>query len=328
MAMAVITEAPEGLFCTAGGFHIDPGAPVARAIVTHAHADHAAMGCGEYVCTAETARLLRHRLGDVTTRVLRGQERIGDVSVSLHPAGHVLGSAQVRVEHGGEVWVVSGDYKRAADPTCAPFEPLRCDVFVTEATFALPIFRWDPPAQVIEAIYDWWQVNRARNKASVLHCYALGKAQRILAGLRAHTRERVFVHGAVAAMCALYDGVALLPIESVVEAKEKRSYQGELVLAPVSAQNTPWLKRFGRYENGFASGWMRVRGERRRRNLDRGFVLSDHADWPALLATIAETGAKRVLVTHGYQDELARYLNERGVSAGILHTAFGGEGDA
>jgi putative mRNA 3-end processing factor len=228
------------------------------------------------------------------------------------------------------VWVVSGDYKRASDPTCAPFEPVRADVFVTEATFALPIYRWPEPAAVAAEVLAWWERNRQVGVASLLFCYAMGKAQRLLAELARVTDRTVLVHGAVAEMTELYrrQGVPLLATARVAEMPPRRSYAGELILAPLSAGGTPWVRRFGDRQTALASGWMRVRGTRRRKGYDRGFVLSDHADWPALLRTIEESGAERVLATHGYSEELARYLRERGRDAGALATHFEGEADA
>ena len=280
-----------GLFCSRGGFYIDPWQPVEHAVVTHAHADHARPGSAHYVAVAEAAPVLQHRLGVMPETLRYGEKRtVGDVQISLHPSGHLLGAAQVRVEANGEVWVVSGDYKRAPDPTCAPYEVVRCNTFITEATFALPIYQWPAPAAVARDIFGWWEMNRAAGRASVLFCYALGKAQRILAELTALTDRAVYVHGAIDVVCELYRaaGVKMLPTTKVIETEKGRTFGGELVLAPVAAQNTKWLRRIGEYESAFASGWMQVRGERRRRRaLDRGFVLSDHADWPALLATIA-----------------------------------------
>jgi len=257
------------------------------------------------------------------------RRRLGDAIVSFHPAGHVLGSAQIRIEAAGQVWVVSGDYKRAPDPTCASFEPVRADVLVTEATFALPIYRWPEANAVVAEVMAWWERNREAGVASLLFCYAMGKAQRLLAELGRLTDRPVLVHGAVAEMSELYrrQGVSLLATTRVAEMPARRSYAGELVLAPLSAGGTPWVRRFGERETALASGWMRVRGTRRRKGYDRGFVLSDHADWPALLRTIDESGAGRVLATHGYSEELARYLRESGRDAGAIATHFEGEAD-
>ena len=314
----MIVESAQGLFCPAGAFHLDPIGPVERAVVTHAHGDHARAGSAAYLCTPQTALLIRRRVGNdalVETLEYGERRRIGDVTVSLHPAGHMLGSAQVRIEGADGVWVLSGDYKREPDPTCASFEPLRCDVFVTEATYALPLFRWDEPSSVAQQILAWWQGNE--RKASVLFCYALGKAQRILAELARLTDKPALAHGAVLAFAAAYAGVKLLPLTHV---EDQAAFAGELIVAPITARGTPWMKRFRAFESAFASGLMRIRGTRRRRGFDRGFVLSDHADWPGVLRTIRETGASRVLVTHGHREALARWLGESGVQAGVIGT--------
>ncbi|HKV08365.1 MAG TPA: ligase-associated DNA damage response exonuclease [Thermoanaerobaculia bacterium] len=319
-----------GLFCEAGGFHIDPWRPVERAVISHAHGDHARWGSQAYLGAAAAEPVLRRRLGKeaVIESVPFGERvRLGEVTVSFHPAGHILGSAQIRVEKGGEVWVFSGDYKRQPDPTCEDFEPVPCHTFITEATFALPIYRWDDTSEVAREIHAWWEENREAGRASVLFCYALGKAQRLLAELGRFTDRPVFVHGAVEPLNACYRsaGVEMLPTRPVSETARGQSFAGELVLAPPSAGGSTWMRRFGPASTAFASGWMRVRGTRRRRGFDRGFVLSDHADWPDLLRTIEETGAERVLTTHGYAEPLARYLRERGRMAGTLATPFAGE---
>jgi putative mRNA 3-end processing factor len=317
------------LYCEAGGFHIDPWLPVDRAIITHAHGDHARPGSRAYLCAEQCAPLLRRRLPDaiVEHQPWGRQTTIGDVIVSFHPAGHILGSAQVRLEHRGAVWVVSGDYKRAPDPTCAAFEVVPCHTFVTEATFALPVYTWDPAATVIAEIADWWAANRADGRASVLFCYVLGKAQRLLAELRGIAPEPIRLHGAMAALTDVYraHGIALAPAERIREDERGRALAGALVLAPLSARGTPWMRRLPHPSSAFASGLMRVRGVRRQRSFDRGFVLSDHADWGALLDTIDATGASRVLVTHGWSDAFARFLSERGLETGTLRTAFEGE---
>jgi len=326
----VIVETSAGLYCETGGFHIDPWLPVDRALITHAHGDHAHAGSRAYLCAAAGETVLRRRLpGALIETVRYGQRlRIGDVDVSFHPAGHVLGSAQIRMSSRGEVWVASGDYKRAPDPTCAPFEPVRCDTFITEATFALPIYSWNSPSAVIDEILAWWQRNRLDERPSVLFCYVLGKAQRILAELRARADGPIHLHGAMWAMTEAYReaGLALAAADRVVEEMRGKALARSLVLAPLSARGTRWMKRLPGASDAFASGLMRVRGVRRQRAFDRGFVLSDHADWPALLSTIAETGASRVLVTHGWSDALARYLAEtRGLETGTLRTAYEGE---
>jgi putative mRNA 3-end processing factor len=332
--VGLLSETPAGLWCDAGGFYIDPWQPVERALITHAHGDHARPGCGAYLCAAPSAALLRRRFGSeaVIEAAPYGERRtMGSVRVSFHPAGHVLGSAQIRIEAADRTWVVSGDYKRDADPTCAAFEPLRCDTFITESTFGLPIYRWDSPQTVMNDIHEWWAQNAADARTSVLFCYTIGKAQRILSELARVTDRRVFVHGMMLGMIDAYRdaGVTMLPVESVVDApprsRGRGGFAGELVLAPLSARGTPWMRRFGELSDAFASGLMRVRGVRRQRAFDRGFVLSDHADWPALLATIEDTGASRVLATHGHAEAFARFLRERGLESGSIRTAWEGE---
>jgi putative mRNA 3-end processing factor len=332
----LLTETASGLWCEAGGFHIDPWEPVAHAVITHAHGDHARPGSAAYLCAAPCGPLLRRRFGnDAPVQTLPYGESLtlGRVRLSFHPAGHVLGSAQIRIESAKGVWVVAGDYKRAPDPTCDPFEPVRCDTFITESTFGLPIYRWDPTAAVIDDIAAWWNGNRDADRTSVLFCYTIGKAQRLLAELLRITDRPAYVHGMMLGMIEAYreSGVAMLPVAPVIETASKgsrsarRSFAGELVLAPLSARGTPWMRRLGTVSDAFASGLMRVRGVRRQRGFDRGFVLSDHADWPALLQTVADSGAARVLATHGHADPLARYLSTRGLDSGIIRTAWEGE---
>ena len=320
---------PRGLYCAAGDFYVDPWRPVERAVITHAHADHARPGHAHYLAADPARHVLRTRLGAqaaLETLPYGAVRDIGGVRVSLHPAGHVLGSAQVRVEHRGEVWVVSGDYKLDPDPTCAPFEPVRCDTFVTESTFGLPVYRWEAPDAIFAGVNAWWRANAAAGQASVLFGYAFGKAQRILAGVDASIGP-IFVHGAVDVLDLAYreSGVALPGTHRVSDVEKKFDYAGALVVAPPSAQSTPWLKRFGDYSDAFASGWMAIRGARRQRNVDRGFVLSDHADWPSLLRAIEASAAPRVLVTHGQVAVLVRALCERGLDAAALEAGGGGE---
>jgi putative mRNA 3-end processing factor len=237
----------------------------------------------------------------------------------------VLGSAQVRLEYGGEVWVASGDYKTEADGTCAPFEPVRCHTFITESTFGLPIYRWQPQAQVFAEINQWWQANAAADMASVLFCYSFGKAQRILHGIDASLGP-ILVHGAVEPLNQVYrqSGVHLPPTIYAGDVQKNDPMMREaLVIAPPSAGGSTWMRRFGEYSDGFASGWMRLRGTRRRRGVDRGFVLSDHADWPGLLWAIEQTGAERVMVTHGSVAVLVRHLCEQGLDAQSFTTEYG-----
>jgi putative mRNA 3-end processing factor len=328
MSDDLVIQRPQGLYCPAGDFFIDPWRPVGRAVITHAHADHARGGHAHYLAAAAGEHVLRARLGDIALQTAAWGERvaINGVTVSLHPAGHVLGSAQVRLEHAGRVWVVSGDYKLGADATCAPFEPVRCDVFITESTFGLPVYRWAPQAAVLAQIDAWWAANAAVGRASVLFCYAFGKAQRILAGVDASIGP-IVVHGAVEPLNAAYraSGVRLPDTLRVSEVTDKALFKRALVLAPPSAAGSPWMKRFGDYSDAFASGWMQLRGARRRRALDRGFVLSDHADWPGLQQAIAATGASRVIVTHGQVPVMVRWLREQGLQAEAFKTEFGAD---
>jgi putative mRNA 3-end processing factor len=305
---------PEGLYCPAAGAWIDPVRPVPRALLTHAHADHARAGSGAYWAIGSSEGILRRRLGAGIQLhpVAYGQEwRLGDARISFHSAGHVLGSAQIRLEAGGESWLVSGDYKRQADPSCEPFEPVRADGLITEATFGLPIYRWRTGREVVAELLEWWK--EAPDRPSVLFCYAFGKAQRVLAELRQlGVEDEVLLHGAVHALIEPYRraGVELSPTRPLAELERSTSLAGRLVLAPPAAAAGSWMKRLSGSQTGFASGWMAVRGVRRRRGSGRGFVLSDHADWEGLLRTVRESGARKVLVTHGQGEVLARYLRE------------------
>ena len=335
----LIVQRPEGLYCPPGDFYIDPWRPVARAVITHAHADHARPGHAHYLAAAPAEAVLRWRLGEITLQTLAYGEAVDHfgVRVSLHPAGHVLGSAQVRIEHRGQVWVASGDYLVAgaqddpgeANPTCAPFEPLRCDCFITESTFGLPIYRWAPQRAIFADINQWWSANAAAGRASLLLGYSFGKAQRILAGVDASIGT-IVVHGAVEPLNRAYRaaGVALPATQRITELGDKASLRRALVIAPPSAQNSPWTRRLGDYSDAFASGWMQLRGARRRRSVDRGFVLSDHADWPGLQRAIRLTGAPRVIVTHGYEGVMVRWLAEQGLQASAFSTEFGDEQEA
>jgi len=328
VAEDLIVHRPEGLYCPPGDFYVDPWRPVARAVVTHAHSDHARFGHGHYLATQQSEGVLRARLGDIQLQTLAyGQPLMHHgVTVSLHPAGHVLGSAQVRIEHCGQVWVASGDYKLAPDPTCAAFEPVKCDVFITESTFGLPIYRWRPEAEIFADINAWWARNVDHGLASVLACYSFGKAQRILAGVDPSIGP-IIVHGAVEPLNQAYRraGVELPATRMVADVKDRADLKRALVICPPSATASPWMRRFAGAQTAFASGWMQLRGARRRGGYDRGFVLSDHADWPGLLGAIAATGARRVIVTHGSVPVMVRYLNEQGWQAEAFATEYGGD---
>jgi putative mRNA 3-end processing factor len=329
--MPLLSLTDRGLYCEPGDFYVDPWEPVDRAVVTHAHGDHASWGSRAYLTSEPGLGVLRARLepGARIRGIPYGTPiNLNGVTISLHPAGHILGSSQVRIVHRGEVWVVSGDYKTDPDPTCAPFEPVRCHTFVTESTFGLPIYRWAPQSEVFEEINQWWQANAAVGKTSLLFGYTLGKAQRLIAGLNPSIGP-ILTHGAVERMTRAYrdSGVSLPATTHAGSAVPRPEGGGAVVIAPPHASGSPWLRRFVPYSTGFASGWMLVRGARRRRSLDRGFALSDHVDWPSLLSAIEATGAGEVWVTHGFTGPVVRWLTERGVKAQSVQTRFEGERD-
>ena len=310
----------KGLYCPIGDFYIDPYHGVDTAVITHAHADHARSGSKNYITNTSGVPIIGKRLGS-KIKVLGleyGESKvINNVKVSLHPAGHILGSSQVRLEFKNEVLVVTGDYKRASDPTCKDFETLQCDTLVTESTFAHPIYNWPNFDIVIKDIYDWWHHNRKRKITSILFAYSLGKTQRILAGLSKLTNELVLLHGASTELTQIYReaGVEMVPIAPVSQSIIAGEYERGLVIAPPSAFRSRWLKKFKEFRTGFCSGWMLVRGNRRRNGYDRGFVISDHADWNGLIKTIKESNAKTILVTHGRSDVLIRYLKDNAIKA-------------
>lgn len=324
----VLAFTDRGIHCPAGDFFVDPWRPVDRALVTHGHADHARPGMGRYLSTEAAAPVIRHRLGDIRLETIRYGEprRIGDATVSFHPAGHVPGSAQIRIEVAGEVWVVSGDYKVVDDGLSEPFAPVRCHAFVTECTFGLPVFRWTPPDELRARINGWWAANAAEGRVSLLGAYALGKAQRLLHGLDPAIGP-ILTHGAVENTNEVLraQGIALPDTIRVTPGTRAKDHPGALVLATPSALGSTWARRFPGASTAFASGWMALRGVRRRRAADRGFVVSDHADWEGLNAAIAATGAERVFVTHGYTSVFRRWLEERGLDARIVETEYEGE---
>ncbi|RVV99594.1 ligase-associated DNA damage response exonuclease [Mesobaculum littorinae] len=328
MADPLLSFTDRGIYCAAGDFYIDPWRPVDRALITHGHADHARPGHRRYLATEAAAPVIRHRLGEIDIDTIPyGEVRdVGGVRVSFHPAGHVPGSAQIRVEKAGEVWVVSGDYKTEPDGLCEPFEPVRCHAFISECTFGLPVFQWRPQVEIAAQIDDWWRANRAAGRISLLGAYSLGKAQRVLATLDPEAGP-ILTHGAVENVNEVLraQGYPLPPTIRVTPDTKGRDHPGALVVAPPSALGSTWMRRFGTVSTAFASGWMQMRGVRRRRAADRGFVMSDHADWDGLNAAIADTGAERIFVTHGYTAIFRRWLAEQGYDAGIVETAWEGE---
>lgn len=326
--MALIEFTDKGLFCRQGDFYIDPWRPVDRAVITHAHSDHARPGSKYYLCHHFTKPILQLRLGDNDYHCADWNETIflNGVKVSLHPAGHIIGSAQIRVEYNGEVWVVSGDYKIEDDGLSGVFEPVRCHTFISESTFGLPIYHWKPQQEIFENVTKWINKNRENAQTSVLIAYSLGKAQRLLEGIKETTQD-IFVHGAIWNIheVLLNAGWKLPKVQRLTPDTPKESYKGSVVIAPPGAEGSPWMKRFSPYSVGVCSGWMQVRGNARRRNVDAGFALSDHADWKGLLQAVKATGAEKVFVTHGFQAAFSRYLQENGIEAGEVKTEYGGE---
>lgn len=317
----------KGIYCAPGDFYIDPWAPVKRAVITHAHSDHARWGSQYYLAHRLSEPILKLRLGpDIKLQTLEYNSPIdmNGVKVSLHPAGHIIGSAQIRVEYNGEVWVASGDYKVEDDGISTAFEPVKCHVFITESTFGLPVYRWKTQDTIFENLNNWWQKNRTDGKQSIAFGYSLGKAQRILQ-YADKTIGPIYAHTAVYnTQKVLVDfGIDIYPVKLWTPAVSKTETAGALIVAPPMAFNTPWLKRFNPISTGYFSGWMQVRGAQRRRNIDTGFALSDHADWPGLLTAIKATEAQKVYVTHGYQAIFARYLNEIGIEAHEVVTQYG-----
>lgn len=322
---------PKGIYCSKGRFYIDPWYPVDKAIISHAHSDHAYWGHRHYLTQKDGLPILQHRVGRPGA-YFYGMDYgeilpINGVKVSLHPAGHILGSSQIRVEADGQVWVFSGDYKLENDGISAPFESVPCDVFITESTFGLPCFQWERQQVIFDEINAWWRYNRSQGITSILLGYSLGKAQRLLKGVDASIGP-LFAHGAiwnVTEVIRQQYPKLFSPLQKVSADIPKKDLVGSLVLAPPSAAGSPWINRFQPYRIGYASGWMSLRGIRRRRGADRGFILSDHADWPALQQAVQATGAKRIIVTHGFTAVFSRWLQEQGYEAQEAKTTYGNE---
>lgn len=328
----LIQKTSHGLYCSQGDFYIDPERPVDRAVITHAHADHARPGSRRYLSAASGETLMRMRMpDDAELQFLRYGESVdlNGVKLSFHPAGHILGSAQVRLERHGRVAVVTGDYKLDDDDTCESWEPLRCDLLVTESTFGLPVYRWPSSQQTIDAINDWWRDSRDQGKCCLMYGYAVGKSQRLLAGLDP-TIGPIYTHGAVEKGNDAYrrSGIELPETIHVGSLPAKHDYRGAMVLAVPSVHGTTWTRRFGRVSTAMASGWMTVRGARRRRAVDRGFVVSDHVDWPSLLRAVELCEPETVWVTHGYTAAVTRHLTELGVNATAVELRPQTEGES
>ena len=322
----VLTFTKRGIYCPAGDFYIDPWLPVDRALITHGHADHARDGMGAYLATAAAAPVMRHRLGDITLDTIAyGETRqIGGAKVSFHPAGHVPGSAQIRVEVAGQIWVASGDYKTVDDGLSEPFAPVKCHAFITETTFGLPVFRWTAQDVLADQINTWWARNSADGRFSMLSAYALGKAQRLMRAVD-HSIGPILTHGAIENTNAILraQGINLPDTVRVTRDMNVADYPGALVLATPSAIAGSWARQFGPAASAFASGWMALRGVRRRRGVERGFIMSDHADWQGLNDAISATGAEKIFVTHGYTGQFQKWLTSQGYDAHIVSTEYG-----
>ena len=316
----------KGICCAQGKFYVDPWQPVDDAIITHAHSDHAYPGSKHYLAHHFSKEILLYRLGDISLQTVSYGEKVvkNGVTISLHPAGHVIGSAQVRIEYQGEVWVVSGDYKLEDDGVSTPFEPIKCHHFISECTFGMPVYKWKQQAQVFDDINRWWRTNCGHGLATVLVGYALGKSQRILQNLDLSIGN-VYTHGVIENTneALRRNGITLNPTIRITPDTPKEDARKGIILAPPSAMGSPWMRKFQPYRFGYCSGWMAIRGAKKRRAADRGFVLSDHADWDGLIAAIDATGCECVYLTHGYTASFTRYLNEIGFNAREVHTLYG-----
>jgi putative mRNA 3-end processing factor len=327
--MDLLQFTDKGIYCPQADVYLDPWKPVEKALISHGHSDHAYFGHKHYLCTEAAMPVIRLRLflqNNIETLHYGENLSIHGVTFSFHPAGHVPGSAQIRVEFKGEVWVFSGDYKLQDDGISTPFETVKCHTFITESTFGLPIYKWKPQREVFDEINDWWRKNQSEGKASVITGYTLGKSQRILKNVD-HSIGRIYTHGAVDTINQILraQGVSLPEAPRVSNEIPKEDLKGSLIICPPSAVGSPWVRRFLPYSLGVASGWMRLRGTRRRRGADRGFVLSDHADWDELNKAIKLTGAQRVFVTHGYTEIFSQWLTHNGIEAHEVRTKFEGE---
>lgn len=317
----------KGIYCSAAKVYLDPWKPVDKAIITHGHADHSRFGHKSYITHHRNVPIIKHRLGPINASGVEWGETfiINNVKFSLHPAGHIIGSSQVKVEHQGEIWVFSGDYKTEDDGISTPYEVVKCNTFITECTFGLPAFKWTPQHEVMESINNWWLENQAEGKTSILFGYSLGKAQRLLKFLNPEI-GKIYTHGAIENMTEVLRPFVNFPETNLITKEtKKQDLLGNIVLAPPNTHGSTWIKKMVPYVTGAASGWMTFRGARRRRAIDKGFVLSDHCDWTGLLESINATGAEKVICTHGYAEIFSRYLREQGYDARTEETQYGEE---
>lgn len=327
--MQLIEFRDKGLYVPVADVYIDPWKPVDKAFITHGHSDHARYGSKAYMATHSALPVIKHRLGShINARgVDYGEEvNVNGVKFSFHPAGHIIGSAQIRVEYKGEVWVASGDYKVQSDGVSEDFESVKCHAYITESTFGLPVFKWKPQSVIMDEINAWWKANKEAGKVSILAAYSLGKAQRIINNID-HSIGKIFTHGAVENVNEIIrrQGKPLKETIRVVQGQKPSLYEGSLIIAPPSAVDSAWSKKFKDYSSGVASGWMAMRGTRRRRSADRGFVLSDHADWEGLMTAIKATEAEKIYVTHGYTDIFSKYLKSIGYYSAVVNTEYSGD---
>lgn len=326
--MNLLEFTERGIYCPKADVYLDPWKPVDRALITHGHSDHARWGHKHYLCVESSLPIIRHRLHPENIQTVRYGETttINDVTFSFFPAGHIPGSAQIRVEHRGDVWVFTGDYKLEPDGISEPFESVRCNTLITESTFGLPVYKWKPQREIFDDVNSWWRSNQSEGKVSVIAGYTLGKGQRILKNIDPSI-GRIFTHGAVHVMNSVLQqhGVVLPETIRVTPEHAKHDFINSLVICPPSAVGSPWIRKFLPYSLGIASGWMSLRGPRRRRGADRGFSLSDHADWRDLNIAVKESGASRVFVTHGYAEIFSQWLNEQGLESHPVKTEYEGE---
>jgi putative mRNA 3-end processing factor len=317
-----------GIYCSRGDFYIDPWKPVNYAVITHAHSDHARPGNKNYLSHHLSREILKYRLGEIQLQTVGYQDPVtrNGVTISFHPAGHIIGSSQIRVEFRGEVWVVSGDYKLEDDGISTPFEPVKCHSFISECTFGLPVFRWRAQSEVFGDINTWWKQNQQAGRISILAGYSLGKAQRILHNLD-RSLGRVFTHGVIenTHQALRRNGVMLPETTYITPEIGKEELRDSMILCPPSAIGTPWIKRFNPFSFGYCSGWMTLRGAKRRMAADRGFVISDHADWEGLISAVKATGCESVYLTHGYTAPFSRYLCDLGFDAHEAQTLYQGD---
>ena len=327
MAKPLLEFTDRGIYCEKGKFYIDPWKPVDDAVITHAHADHAYIGHKHYLAHHLSREVMLYRLGDINLRTIEYGETVNKhgVQIAMYPAGHCIGSAQIRVAYKEEVWVVSGDYKVEDDGISTPFEPVKCHHFISECTFGMPVYTWKPQKEIFDDVNNWWRNNLHNGLATVIVGYSLGKSQRILQNLDLNN-GKAYTHGVIENTneALRRNGVILNPTERITFDSPKEEVRKGIILAPPSSVGTPWMRKFAPYSFGYCSGWMAIRGAKRRRAADRGFVMSDHADWPGLISAIDATQCESVYLTHGYTASFSRYLTEIGFDAREVHTLYGG----